>query len=384
MPWKEKTVMDLRLEFCTLVLSSNVPFAQLCRRFSISRKTGYKWLNRYSAQGRTGLEDRSRRPHSSPLLTPRQIEDQIIAVRTEHPAWGPRKIIRMLTDDGHVHLPSASTVNAILRRSGCPNVGTGREHRAFQRFEAAAPNDLWQMDFKGDFPLAEGRCYPLTVIDDHSRHSQAIVACQTMKLETVQEHLSAIFCRYGMPCAMIMDNGAPWGSSGYDRYSEFDLWLMERGVAVMHSRPYHPQTCGKIERFHRSLKAEVLAQRALQTVEECQASFDQWRDIYNTVRPHEALDFAVPAARYAASPRPYPEHPPQPEYTRDDIVRSVSDHGDIFLRGQRYRLGKAFARRKVAMRTTAEDGVLDVMFLSYRVAVIDLHDNSIVIRRHAR
>lgn len=382
MPWKESTTMDLRREFVTLALSSTIALSELCHRFGISRKTGYKWLERYCRSGPSGLCDLSRRPLQSPYQTSTMIEDMIVSVRSKHPAWGPRKIVQSLTNDGVADLPSLSTVSAILRRRGCPGAGSGREHRDFQRFEAAAPNMLWQMDFKGHFQIAQGRCYPLTILDDHSRFSPAIEACSNQKIATVQEKVQAVFRHYGMPLAMIADNGAPWGSSGYDRYSDFDIWLMERDVRVMHSRIFHPQTCGKIERFHRSLKAEVLAQRILGSLEQCQSAFDDWRYLYNTKRPHDALDLAVPASRYTPSPRPYQEHPPALEYASDDHVRVVNDHGDLSFKGKHYRIGKSFARRKVALRVTEVDGALHVVFARQNIAVLNLRTHEIELLRH--
>lgn len=211
MPWQEFTIMSQRLEFVVLARKEGANVARLCRRFGISRKTGYKWLRRFAASGEEGLVDQSRRPHHSPGQTARVVEDAILRLRTDHPVWGARKIRARLVQLQHDDLPSPSTITAILQRNQCITPEESEHHRAWQRFEASMPNELWQMDFKGHFALVAGRCYPLTVLDDHSRFALGICACANQRGETVQEHLTAIFRRYGLPQRILVDNGAPWG-----------------------------------------------------------------------------------------------------------------------------------------------------------------------------
>lgn len=187
MPWKEKTRMSLRLEFVTLALAGKVNVSRLCKQFGISRKTGYKWLRRYLDEGPSGLSDRPRKPHHSPAKTPSSMEQVILEVRDQHPAWGGRKIKRRLEEKGLTDVPSPSTITAILRRHGRLDLKESRKHKAWKRFEADAPNALWQIDFKGHFPLSlGGRCHPLTVLDDHSRFALGLRSCGDERGNTVK------------------------------------------------------------------------------------------------------------------------------------------------------------------------------------------------------
>jgi len=303
--------------------------ARLCRRFGVSRQTGYKWIGRFVARGpgdgAAALIDRSRRPHRSPARTDEAVERQVAALRAEHPAWGPRKLRRVLLDrellDDERTAPSPSTIGQILRRRGLIDADASPKHRPFVRFERAHPNELWQMDFKGHFALPVGRCHPLGVLDDHSRYALGLEACADEQEATVRGRLTAIFRRYGLPWQMLMDNGPPWGDAGDQPYTALSVWLMWLGVRVTHGRPRHPQTQGKQERFHRTLNAELLQGHSLRDLPECQCAFDRWRQIYNHDRPHEALDLATPGERYRPSPRSFPEQLPPIEYASTDHVR---------------------------------------------------------------
>jgi transposase InsO family protein len=207
MPWREVSIMDQRREFVRLAMQEEVNRRELCRRFGIHPDTGYKWLGRWVADGE--LADRSRRPHSSPGRTVAATEERVLSIRDAHPAWGARKIVRCLEREGAVG-PAASTVHAILRRHGRIIAPLGGAV-AQQRFEKAAPNLLWQMDFKGHVPLGNGsRCHPLTVLDDHSRYSVGLYACANEQAITVQSRLEQTFRRYGLPEAVFVDNGTPW------------------------------------------------------------------------------------------------------------------------------------------------------------------------------
>ena len=346
---------------------------ELCRRFGISPDTAYTLLARYRREGMDGLRDRSRRPLHAPTRTDAATEAAVCAVRVAHPSWGGRKIRRYLLDRRQPAAPAASTITGILRRHGLLDVGAAAEHRAWQRFAAVAPNDLWQMDFKGHVAVRHGRCHPLTVLDDHSRYSLAIEACGDERSGTVQARLIALFRRYGLPWRLLADNGPPWGDAGADR-TTLTVWLLRLGIAVSHGRPYHPQTQGKEERFHRTLKAEVLARESFADLAAAQTAFDRWRIVYNQERPHEALDLATPGSRYVPSPRPYPEALPVVEYGPDDAVRKVQYDGEVHFAGRVYRVGKALRGERVAVRPTPTDGVWEVYFVTHRIAQIDLRD----------
>ncbi|MEE8445174.1 MAG: IS481 family transposase [Alphaproteobacteria bacterium] len=374
MPWNEVSAVDLREEFVMLALSEGSNMRALCQRFSISPTTGYKWLARHAAEGRAGLHDRSRRPGHSPGRTPAALEARVLALRDEHPAWGGRKLRRRLLDLGTTDAPGASTITGILRRNGRLDKAGSAAHRRFIRFEHAAPNDLWQMDFKGHFALGRSRCHPLTVLDDHSRFAVCLEACADERAATVRQRLTATFRRHGLPWRILADNGAPWGDDAGSRHTVLTVWLLRLGVAISHGRPYHPQTQGKAERFHRSLAAELLARQPFADLAECQRRFDAWRHVYNTERPHEALDLDVPISRYAPSSRPFPESPPPIEYDHGDIVRRVDAAGRIGYRARRHRIGKAFRGCQVALKPAIRDGRFNVFFADHLVATIDLND----------
>ena len=372
MPWQEVSTVSLRQEFVMLATAEGANVRALCRRYTISPRTGYKWLARYRRQGRAALTDRSRRPHRSPTRTAPALERAVLAVRAAHPVWGARKLRAVLQAAGHPALPSPSTVTAILRRHGQLPPEAATQPRAWQRFEHDAPNRLWQMDFKGHFALLAGRCHPLTVLDDHSRFAVGLQACGDQTGQTVQARLTACLRRYGLPEAILVDNGPPWGSDAAHPHTPLTAWLLRLGVRVVHTRPYHPQTQGKDERFHRTLKAEVLGTRVLRDLAQCQREFDRWREVYNLQRPHEALAMAVPASRYRVSPRAFPEVLPPIEYGPADLVRKVAERGELSYRNRTFRVGKAFRGYPVALRPTLVDGVLDVFFCHQRVAQVNL------------
>jgi transposase InsO family protein len=347
--------------------------AVLCRRFGISRKTGYKWVQRFG-HGES-LADQSRRPARCPTQTPPPLEQQVLQLRGEHPAWGGRKIHTRLKVLGVPSVPAPSTITDILRRHGLIDPQEAAKHAPFVRFEHPCPNDLWQMDFKGQFRLVHGGwCFPLTILDDHSRFALALRACGDQKALTVQGQMIEVFRRYGLPCRILTDNGSPWGCDGEHRYTVLTVWLIRLGIAVSHGRPYHPQTQGKDERFHRTLNAELLRDRSFGDFVHAQDHFDAWRDVYNLQRPHEALDMAVPASRYRPSPRSYPQALPPIEYGPGDVVRRVHADGYLQYRCRTFKLSQAFTGYPVALRPTGVDGVLEVYFCHQRIAQIDLRD----------
>ncbi len=373
MPWKEITAMSQRKEFVALALREGAKIRELCRAFGISPTTGYKWLKRYLEGGEEALVDRSRRPRHSPNRTSEQVEQVIVGVRDEHPTWGGRKIRATLDPEAAPPWPVPSTITAILRRYHRLDDAESAKHRPFQRFEMLAPNELWQMDFKGHFPMTGGgRCHPVTVLDDHSRFLLGLRACPDETRGTVQDQVTRIMRQYGLPDRILTDNGPPWGSAGGDYYTAFMAWLIQLGIRCSHSRPCHPQTLGKDERLQRTLKEDLISRQQFVDLADCQAQFDAWRDVYNLERPHEALRMDVPLKHYRPSPRPFPEKLPEPEYNADDIVRKVYDHGRISYHNRHYHVGRAFIGHHVALRPTLTDGVLDVHFYDQRVARITL------------
>jgi transposase InsO family protein len=375
MPWKEATAMSQREEFVVKALGEDANMSELCRAYGISRKTGYKWLNRYLTEGRDGLGDRSRRPRHSPEQTPQEIEQAILDGRKEHPVWGGRKLKRWLENRGHTGLPAPSTITAILRRHGQLDPKESAKHQPFTRFEKARPNELWQMDFKGHFQVGNGeRCHPLTVLDDHSRFLIGLQACANETRHTVQEHLTAFFRAYGLPERMLMDNGSPWGDNNtYTPYTVLTVWMLRLSIRVSHSRPYHPQTLGKDERLHRTLQAELLNRTTFHTLPDCQPDFDRWRDVYNLERPHEALDLNPPMIRYHPSERPFPEVLPPVIYPDGCATRKVDLNGRISFQGRLLRVGRAFRGQTVGLQhDLLEDGLVHVFFNNFHVRTLDL------------
>jgi transposase InsO family protein len=373
MPWQELSVMEQREEFVRLAMLGGANVSKLCERFGISRDTGHRLLKRYATEGRAGIADRSRRPLVSPLRTQAATEAEILRIRSENNnAWGARKIARVMERQGFEDVPSLSTITGVLRRHGKLEERRSKYRGPFIRFERETPNELWQMDFKGHFALARGRCHPLTAIDDHSRFALGLQACADEQEKTVRERLTAIFRRYGLPFAMLMDNGSPWGDPTGWRHTLLSVWLMRLGIKVCHGRPYHPQTQGKDERFHRSLKEEVLDRKSFADLGACQTAFDRWRGIYNFERPHEALDLDTPSSRYRSSARSFPEKLAEIVYWPGDIVRKVDSGGYITFKSRYLRVGEPFRKQHVALRQAETDSRLNVFFCEQQIGVIDL------------
>ena len=241
------------------------------------------------------------------------------------------------------------------------------------RFEHAVPNDLWQMDFMGHRALDADRVHPLTLLDDHSRFALTVTACANERQTTVKARLTTVFRHYGVPRSILSDNGSPWGLAGRGGLTSLEAWLLQLGVEPWHGRAAHPQTQGKVERFHGTIAAEVFAQRQFPDLAAAQTAFDRLRAIDNHDRPHEALAYAVPASRYRPSPRPFPETMPQITYGPEDAVRIVTVHGSIQWQRHRYFVGRGLVGHPVAVRPMPEDGRWEVYFCQRQVATIDLH-----------
>jgi transposase InsO family protein len=252
-----------------------------------------------------------------------------------------------------------------------------QQHHPYQRFEYPQPNDLWQMDFKGKVALLDGTaCFPLTVLDDHSRFVLALPACPDQTRTTVQAHLTTIFRQFGLPHRLLADNGIPWGNSSDQPLTELAVWLMRLGIRVTHGRVYHPQTQGKVERVHRTLEEELLARQTFANREVCQTYLARWRESYNQERPHEALQQRPPVSRYQPSPHHFPERLPPIEYPADPIVRKVQSDGRIYFRGRVCRVSKAVRGQPVAVRPDpVTDGVYDVYFVHTRITILDFNQH---------
>ena len=368
--------MASRLEFVMLAGAPGANLSALCRSFGVSRKTGHKWLSLFREQGKDGLQDRSRRPHVSPNRSDAELEERVLALNQMYPCWGSRKL-RALLPEGSAK-PHPNTISAILRRHGRQVLSSSEAGPpATKRFEREAPNLLWQMDFKGYFRMTDrhaGRCYPLTVLDDHSRFAICLAACSGETNQQVRQALANAFRTYGLPECITCDNGNPWGTPKQNGLTRFEVWLLRLGIRVSHSRPRHPQTQGKDERFHRTLKLELLNRHGFNSMQACQTAFDNWRNEYNLVRPHSALGQRPPVSRYAASARPYPAQLPPIEYDSDDAVRKVRGNGHISFSGLQLFVGEGLVGEYVAIRATSDDGLFHVMFCDRKLGEIDLRN----------
>jgi transposase InsO family protein len=366
--------MSARLEFIHLARAPGANVLALCEAYKISRKTGYKWLKRFDEEGEAGLSDRSRRPHHSPAKSDAKLEAKVLRLHEQYDCWGSRKLQALLPQRGNV--PHPSTIDAILRRHGRQvHGGISGESAATKRFEHPEPNMLWQMDFKGHFALSSGdagRCHPLTVLDDYSRFNLCLAACGDEQSSTVRAALTRTFRRYGLPDRITTDNGPPWGTSRLQGISALEAWLIRLGIRVSHSRPYHPQTQGKDERFHRTLKLELVGRRAFRSLAACQAAFDTWRDLYNQVRPHQALGQTPPITRYRRSGRAFPRALPSVEYLPEDWVLKVRPNGQILVRKRDRYIGEGLAGERVALRPTPVDGFYTVYFCDVPIRELDL------------
>jgi transposase InsO family protein len=358
MLWQERSVMSQRHEFVAFAAQEGATISALCEQAGISRKTGYKWVAR-AAAGDQELADWSRRPRASPAQISPELEARILGLRAEHPAWGARKRHHRLAAMGVADVPAPSTITAILRRHGL--LAPDPSPRDFLRFEHPAPNEVWQMDFMGHRPLNQGRVHPWSLLDDHSRFALELAACADERQTTVTDRLTAVFRRYGLPRILLSDNGSPWASGGRGGLTALEAWLLRLGVDPWHGAVAHPQTQGKVERFHGTIAAEVFAHRPLADLGEAQAQFDAFQSCSNLERPHEALAYAVPASRYQPSPRPFPDIVPPVVSGPDDIVRTVTVHGSISWRSRRYFVSRGLVGERVAIRPTPQEEVWAVV-----------------------
>ncbi len=344
MAWRTMAVRDQRVEFVVRAQQGQEKLSRLCVEFGISRPTGNVWLKRYREQGVTGIEEHSRRPRHSPRQTAPPVEERIAQLRRQRPDWGARKLRQLLRAEGIV-LP-VITVHRVLLRHGLVRPDD-RRSPAWQRFERAAPNQLWQMDFKSPKGCQQP-VGPLSVIDDHSRYVIALEKTGTTRTEAVQERLEQAFLTYGVPEAMLMDHGTPWwNAQAPSGWTKLQVWLMKQGIECLFSGIRHPQTQGKVERFHLAL--EMARRRRLRENEMNQEWLDQFRYEYNYLRPHEALDMQTPSTRWVPSPRRYDPNPPLWCYPEGAEVKQLGSQGQLKLDGQRWEISKALARERVRL-----------------------------------
>jgi transposase InsO family protein len=370
MPWSDVSVMELREQVVQRVLSGGAGVSRVAREFAVSRACVYKWLRRFADEGAGGLQDRSRRPHHSPHRTAGEIEAEVCKMRAHHSTWSGDKVHRKLAERGCPGLPSARTVQRILTRKG--QVQERPPPAEPQRFEREAPNELWQIDCKKTYYLQKQpqlvKAVPLSILDDCSRFNLALSVHEGRALEVIWPVLWDVMGTWGLPQAILTDNdGVFRGRRGGVSAWTARLWRL--GINHLSGRCYHPQTQGKVERFHRTLQEDALTNEVFESLEHLQAHLDAFRHEYNYEHPHAALDLDVPAQHYTASPRKRPAQLPQVEYPSDADLRRVHQNGAISVRGCRINVGDGLRGEWVQLRETDETLVIEYAgFVARRVA----------------
>lgn len=363
MPWESKTVEELRKEFI-IASKTTSNFSSLCREFGITRKTGYKWIAR--AEETNDLSDRSHARKNISNKTDKETENLILSVRKDNPAWGGKTIRQVLVNQGHEDLPCVKTCNNILKRNGCISEEESLKHKPFVRFERDKCNQMWQTDFKGDFALLDGtRCFPLDILDDHSRFSIKIAA----KPNTlgVADSFREAFYEYGMPDSVLSDNG--WTFRGFrNGYTHFEKWLMNHDILPIHGRIMHPQTQGKIERFHRTMKTELLNQNKFKDILDADRGLQEWRMKYNNIRPHEALNMKCPAEVYIPSDRTYIDNIKKFEYGGQHHVIKVNSWGYVRFNGWQVYLSETMINENIEFRPNPRGDSFFACYRNFKIA----------------
>jgi transposase InsO family protein len=379
MPWRKTTVLDDRMQFMSSYLSGDWSFADLCRAFGISRKTGYKFVARCAEEGPAGLHDASRAAHTYPNMTPAHLQDAIVDFRNLHPTWGPRKLRVVLErDKPEIAWPAPSTIGTILKLHG---LSVPRKRRrpcsspSLPLSQPGAPNEVWCADFKGHFALGNGRrCTPFTITDAYSR---SLLRCQALEHTdsgSVRPLWVAAFREYGLPTVIRTDNGPPFASQGLGGLSTLALWWIKLGIRPERIKPGHPEQNGQHERMHRTLKADAVSPPKADMRSQ-QRALDHFRQEYNHLRPHEALGQQTPASIYTPSPRPYPLRLPEVEYPAGVLVRRVRTNGYIRLRGSMIFLSEVLVGEPVGL-DQLDDRYWAVYFGPLPLAIFDDHTNS--------
>ena len=379
MPWECKTVEEQRREFAEAAKETK-NFSALCREFDITRKTGYKWVERYKENA--DLSDKSRKPFTIANRTPIETEERIVVLRAENPGWGAKKLKEVLERQGH-EIPCVKTVNNILNRYGCISAEESRKHQAFTRFEKEHCNEMWQTDFKGEFRMADNNyCYPLNIFDDHSRFVIKIAPALSTANKVIPAFRSA-FCEYGMPNSVLSDNGAQF--AGFRQgYTRFEKWLMNHDVLPIHGRIKHPQTQGKIERFHRTMQEELLKHTVMENIDDANNKFQLWREKYNNIRPHEALGMKCPAEVYIPSSRAYSDEVSPYEYGGQFHVIKVNSWGYARFDKWQVYLSETMINEYIEFRPNPHGDSFVVCYRNFKIAEFDTLSGKLLNRKISR
>jgi len=373
MPWISTNPMEQRTRFILAYNENLFSVSELCLRFSISRRTAYKWINRYNQGGLAGLNEHSRVPHSCPHQTPEHVEELLLDCRRRHPFWGPKKLKAYIGRRHDVDLPATSTVGAILHRNGLIEPRRRRRstrHPGAPTLTTTAPNEVWTADFKGEFKTKDGiYCYPLTVCDAHSRYILDVRARSSVKQKTAIPVFEHLFNEHGLPSAMRTDNGTPFASVALCGLSKLSVWWIKLGIAHQRIEPGQPQQNGRHERMHRTLKKET-ARPPTSNMTQQQMRFDVWRDEFNNERPHEALNDETPASIYLPSIREMPSKTPEPNYPKHCVIRRISTCGTFRMNARQIFLSQTLNTEWIALEETG-DGIWDIYFYDVLLARLD-------------
>ena len=380
MPWESKTVEELRKEF-VIAAEHTYNFSSLCREFGITRKTGYKWLSRY--KNGQPLKDQSKCPSVISNHTPHETEKLITDLRSENPGWGAKTIKRVLENQGNKNIPCVKTVNNILNRYGCISEKESLKHQPFKRFERSKCNELWQTDFKGEFLTADGKyCYPLDILDDHSRYLIKIKPYLGTG-NVVKSTFEAAFNEYGMPDSILSDNGAQFAGFKHG-YTQFEKWLMNLDILPIHGRIKHPQTQGKIERFHRTLKDELLKHKTFSDIYDADRQLQEWREKYNNIRPHEALGMQCPSEIYKPSTREYKEKISEYEYSGQYHVIKVNSWGYARFDKWQVYLSETMIGEHIEFRPNPHGDSFIACYRNFKIAEFDTQTGKLINRNISR
>ena len=375
MPWRELSPMEQRLELVQAYASGLFTMTELAAQYGISRKTGYVWVDRYTAEGAVGLQDRSRRPHTSPQATAAALIEALVAQRRRHPRWGAKKLLAVVKRaQPDAAWPARSTVNDALKARGLIEPRRRRARPLVPRPSPLAPithaNEVWTTDFKGHFRTGDGvYCYPLTLRDGFSRFLLRCDSLAGYTYDATRARFVRAFAEYGLPARIRSDNGAPFAGAGLGRLSRLAVWWMRLGIVPERIAPGHPEQNGSHEQFHAVLKAAT-ARPPAATAAAQQGRFRRFRHEYNEERPHEALADRVPAQLYATSPRPYPRTLPPLDYAGHLEVRRVYDNGCLWWRQRVLFVSEALVGQHVAFEEV-DDGLWTVYFGTVALARFD-------------
>ena len=366
MPWSETGLMEQRAQFVLDALEGWTSMSELCERYGISRRVGYKWLGRYEVGGLAALEDQKRIRRKQAQATPPEIAGKLIELRQQRPTWGPRKLkARLQHLYPELSWPAASTIGEILRREGLVAKRARRKRPPgawrSSRTIADTPNRVWTADFKGEFRLGSAQlCYPLTIVDAHSRFLLGCQALPSTAARGARATFERVFREYGLPEVIRTDNGTPFRSRAVAGLSQLAVWWIRLGIQLEWTRPSHPQDNGAHERMHRTLKAEA-TKPGRATAELQQRAFNRFRAIYNEERPHEALRQQTPGSIYTPAERRMPARVPELEYPEHFLRRKISSNGALQWRKRMYFLSETLHRQTIGLEHRGE-GIFDVYF----------------------